>query len=101
MNDRSLILYRDSPERLREIDYCDEVQDFINYALSNSRNISGGNIRYPCMRCKNKIFSQSRCCNSASFTKMVHGKIHVLVCTRRTICFSRDHDRKEYGWVNF
>ena len=28
----------------------------MNFAISNSRNISGGNIRYPCKRCKNKKF---------------------------------------------
>ena len=38
------------------MDYCNEVQDFINYALSNLRNINGGGIRYPCKRCKNKKF---------------------------------------------
>jgi len=53
MHDRSWI-YRDSPQELRTIDYCNEVQSFINYALSNSRNISGGGIRCPCKRSKNK-----------------------------------------------
>ena len=53
MHDRSWI-YRDSPQELRTIDYCNEVQSFINYAISNSRNISGGGIRCPCKRSKNK-----------------------------------------------
>jgi hypothetical protein len=82
------------------MDHCNEVQSFINYALSNPRNTSGGNIRCPCMRCKNKKFLNPDVV-TVHFLQKVHEKIHVLVCTRRTICFSRDHDRKEYGWVNF
>jgi hypothetical protein len=38
------------------IDYCNEVQYFINYATSIPRNICGGGIRYPCRRCQNKKF---------------------------------------------
>jgi hypothetical protein len=49
-------MYRDSPEGLRRINYCNEVQDFINYVLSNPRNISGNDIRCLCKRCKNKNF---------------------------------------------
>ena len=37
------------------MDYCNEVENFINYVLSNPRNISGGDIRCPCKRCKNKV----------------------------------------------
>jgi len=55
MDDRSWI-YRDSLKALHMMDYCNEVQDFIKYALSNLRNISGGGIRYPYKRCKNKKF---------------------------------------------
>jgi len=40
MDNRSW-MYRDSPQGLRMMDYCNEVYNFINYALSNSRNISG------------------------------------------------------------
>ena len=36
------------------IDYYNGVQGFINYTLSNPRNISGGNIRCPCKMCENK-----------------------------------------------
>ena len=36
------------------MDYCNEVEDFINYALSNLRNISRGCIKCSCKRCKNK-----------------------------------------------
>ena len=49
-------MYRDSSEWLCVMDYYNGVEDFINYALSNSRNISGCGIRCPCNRCKNKTF---------------------------------------------
>jgi len=55
MDDRSL-MYRDSLQGLQMMDYCNKIQGFINYTLSNSRNISGGGIRCPCKRCKNKKF---------------------------------------------
>jgi hypothetical protein len=45
------------------------IQGFINYALSNPRNISGGGIRCPCKKCKNKKNYWSRYCNDASSTK--------------------------------
>jgi len=38
------------------INYCNGVQGFMNYVLSNPRNISGEGIRYPCQRYKNKKF---------------------------------------------
>ena len=38
------------------MDYCNGVQGFINYVISNLRNINGGSIRCPCKRCKNKKF---------------------------------------------
>ena len=49
-------MYRDTPKMLRVMNYCKGVQGFINYALSNPRNISGGGIRCPYKRCKNKKF---------------------------------------------
>jgi hypothetical protein len=49
-------MYRNLLEGLRGMNYCNGVQGFINYALSNLRNISGGDIRFPCKRCKNKKF---------------------------------------------
>jgi len=55
MNDRSWI-YRDSPKGLRKMNYCNGVQSFINYILSNPRNISEYDIRCLCKRCKNKKF---------------------------------------------
>ena len=53
MNDHSR-MYQDSPKRLRMMDYCNWIEGFINYVLSNPRNISGDGIRYPYKRCKNK-----------------------------------------------
>jgi hypothetical protein len=38
------------------MNYGNEVHGFINYTLSNSRNISGMSIRCLCKRCKNKKF---------------------------------------------
>jgi len=55
MDNRSW-MYRDSPQRLWRMDYCNKVQGFINYALSNPRNISGDNIRCSCKKYKNKKF---------------------------------------------
>jgi hypothetical protein len=53
MNDHSR-MYQDSPKRLRMMDYCNWIEGFINYVLSNPRNISGDGIRYPYKGCKNK-----------------------------------------------
>jgi len=49
-------MYQVSPEKLCMMDYCDGIEGFINYALSNPRNISEGGIRCLCKRCKNKKF---------------------------------------------
>ena len=49
-------MYRDSLEGLCRMNYCNEVKGFINYVLSNLRNISGGVIRCSCKSCKNKKF---------------------------------------------
>jgi hypothetical protein len=49
-------MYRDSPQGLRRMDYYNEVQGFINYALSNLRNISGDGIWCLCKRCKDNKF---------------------------------------------
>jgi len=38
------------------MDYCNKVHGFINYALSNLRNIRSDGIKCPCKRCKNKKF---------------------------------------------
>ena len=55
MDDRSW-KYQDSPQGLRRMNYCNEVQGFINYVISNPRNISGDGIRCPYKRYKNKKF---------------------------------------------
>jgi hypothetical protein len=38
------------------MNYCNEVESFINYAQSNLKNISVDDIRCPYKRCKNKKF---------------------------------------------
>ena len=78
MDDRSW-MYRVSPEGLYMMDYYNGIEGFISCTLSCMRNISGGGIRCPCKRCKNKKVSRSRCCNNAFFTKRFHGEILVLV----------------------
>jgi len=55
MDDRSW-MYRDSPQGLRRIDYCNRVQGFINFATSIPRNFTRGGIRYPCRKCQNKKY---------------------------------------------
>jgi len=50
------------------MDYCDGIEVFINYALSNPRNTNEDGIRCLCKRCKNKKIYLSRCCNDASST---------------------------------
>jgi hypothetical protein len=82
------------------MNYCNGVQGFINYSLSNPRNISGCDIRYPCKKCKNKTFLDPDVVMMHLLQKKIHKEIHILVCTRRTTCSLRDHDRKD-GWVNF
>jgi len=53
MDNRSW-MYRDSQQELRRMDYCNEVQGFINFAISIPRNFTEGGIRCPCRKCKNK-----------------------------------------------
>ena len=91
MNDHSW-MYRDSLKSCMRLII---VMGFIiNYVLSNLRNISGGGIRCPCKRCKNKKVFRSRCYNDASSTKKVHEEIFVFVCSRKTMCSSQYHGRK-------
>jgi hypothetical protein len=61
-------IYRDSPKGLHRMDYCNKVDGFITCALSNLKNISGGGIRCPSKRCKNKKVSQSKYCNDVFST---------------------------------
>jgi len=55
MDDRSW-MYRDSPQGLRRMDYCNGVQGFINFATSIPMNFTNGGIRCPCRKCKIKNF---------------------------------------------
>ena len=55
MDDHSW-MYRDSPQGLRRMDYCNWVQGFINYATSIPRNFTNGGIRCPCRKCKKLKF---------------------------------------------
>ena len=84
-------MYKDSLQGLGMMDYCNRVQGFINYALSNPKNISGEGIRYPCKRCKNKNFLDPNIVTMHLLQKRVHEKIFVLVYTQRIICYSRYH----------
>jgi len=55
MDDRSW-MYRDSPQGLRRMNYCNGVHGFINFATSILRNFTGGGIRCPCRKCQNKKY---------------------------------------------
>ena len=82
-------MYQDSLKGLCRIYYCNGVQGFINYTLHNLRNINANGIRCPCKRCKNKNKKfDLDIVMMHLLQKKVHGEIHVLVCTRKTICFS-------------
>jgi len=47
-------MYRDSPQELRMMDYCNGVQGFINFTTSISINFTEDGIRCPCRKCLNK-----------------------------------------------
>jgi len=51
-------MYRDSPQELQRMNYCNGVQG-INFATSIPRNFSGGGIKCPYMKCKNKKYLHS------------------------------------------
>jgi len=55
MDDHSW-MYRDLPQGLRRMDYCNRVRGFINFATSISRNFTDGGIRCPFRKCKNLKF---------------------------------------------
>ena len=55
MDNRSW-MYRDSPQGLRNMYYCNGVQSFINFATSIPRNFTGAGIRCPCRKCQNKQY---------------------------------------------
>jgi hypothetical protein len=81
------------------MNYCNEIEGFINYSLSNPKNIGGDGIRYTCNMCTNKSLSIQILYNASS-TKRIYRKILVLVCVWKTICSLQDHGRKD-DWVNF
>jgi hypothetical protein len=72
--DDCLCMYQDSPGRLRRMDYYNRVEGFINYALSNMRNISGGGIRCLFKRFKNKKFLDLDVVTMHLLQKKVHEK---------------------------
>jgi hypothetical protein len=68
------------------MDYCNGVQDFINFAISILRNFSGGSIRCPCRKCKNKKYLHPDVVTMHLLHKgPVYGGLLVLV-TQRIIC---------------
>jgi hypothetical protein len=79
------------------MDNCNGVQGFINYTLSNRRNISGGDIKCLCKRCKNKKFLDL---DAVTMHLLQKKKVHKVIPMLKIICSSRDQGRKD-GWVNF
>jgi len=72
------MLHHYSPQGLQRMDYCNGIQGFINYILSNMRNISGKGIKCSCKRYKNKNFLDSYVVTMHLLQKKIHGEIHVL-----------------------
>jgi hypothetical protein len=52
-------MYIDSPEGLYRKDYSRRVEGFIDFSVSNMKNISEGKIKCLYVKCKNKKFLQS------------------------------------------
>jgi hypothetical protein len=68
------------------MDYCNGVQGFINFATSILRNFSGGSIRCPRRKCKNKKYMHPDVVTMHLPHKWpVYGGLLVLV-TQRIIC---------------
>jgi len=55
MDDRSW-MYRDSPQGLQRMDYCNRVQGFITFTTFIPRNFTEGGIRCPYRKCQNKKY---------------------------------------------
>jgi hypothetical protein len=68
------------------MDYCNEVQGFINFATSILRNFRGGDIRCPCRKSKNKKYLHPDIVRMHLLHKGVYGGLPVLVCIQRIIC---------------
>jgi len=81
--------------------YCNGFEVFINYLLSNLRNISGDDIRCPCKRCKNKKILNPDVVMMYLLQKKVHEEILILVCTWEPYVPYKTMIKKKYGWVNF
>ena len=79
MDDRSC-MYQVSLEELCIMDYCNGIESFINYALSNLKNISRSSIRCLYKRCKNKKFLNPDIVIMHLLQKKVHEKILMLIC---------------------
>jgi hypothetical protein len=52
-------MYRDSSQGLFRENYYKEIKGFIYFVLSYKKNISGGEIKCPYVKCKNKKFHQT------------------------------------------
>ena len=101
--DDHLWMYRNSPKWLYRKDYCKGVDGFINFALSNLKNISRGeiNIWRILVEVKLDVHVKSEKIKSSTnkmlwwcvLLKRVHWKIDVLVCIRKTLYSLRDHVR--------
>jgi hypothetical protein len=80
------------------MNYYNGVQGFINHAIYNPRNISGGNIRFSCKRCKNKKFLDPDVVTIHFLQK--NSWSNTCVRTWKIICSSLNHDRED-DCVNF
>ena len=58
MDNRSW-MYLDSPQGLYREDYSRGVEGFIDFSLSNPKNITEEKIKCLCVKCKNKKFHKS------------------------------------------
>jgi hypothetical protein len=58
MNDLSW-RYQETLQWFYRKDYCKKIESFINFSLLNPKNISGDEIRWSYVKCKNKKFHQS------------------------------------------
>jgi hypothetical protein len=52
-------MYRDSSQGLFRENYYKEIKGFIYFVLSYKKNISGGEIKCLCVKCKNKKLHQT------------------------------------------
>jgi hypothetical protein len=50
------MMYQDSYQGLRRVNYCNGVEGFINFTTSIPRNFSRGGIKCSCRKYKNKKF---------------------------------------------